>query len=430
MMPETTVSVATEQPKQPPKEGDKKKQTILWIILAVAVLILIGLGIYWYFYQRQGTVDQDADQQNENQNVEDETEEQYFEYVWYEDDYIRFMYPRGWEVTVDDGQIEAEGSFLDGVASITLVSSEQEYRVDFTLDAGGGDECSYIYDSNLPLMLNQHCIELGDSTGGDREVALASEPQRLDIEEYGLVFLCFSEVDNCLAGTEESGIWSSDGGWVEPTVPFDFLGGTGVWHDVDMDEWDDYFIISPSCPVSSDEEAYKCLEFIEVFFETVERLDAEEGWSSYLQTTGQRFRFNYPSDATLRSIESCSQEPEADVCDETRVTLQGYTYHTATLVINAAEIELNGSRFIEINSEAIKGYTWKNPPIESTVSLPGAEGIMISGVLEDAEEEDKYAAYVLLDGDEYYYTVYWWDEVDQPNQQIFETMLNSFVFSI
>lgn len=69
-MPEKTVPVDTQLPKQLPKEGDKNKRLMLWIIFAVAVLILIGLGAYWYFYQRPGITDQSADQQDSSDNYE------------------------------------------------------------------------------------------------------------------------------------------------------------------------------------------------------------------------------------------------------------------------------------------------------------------------------------------------------------------------
>jgi|GEM_PF-3879655 len=69
-MPETKVTIVSQQPKEPPKEEDRKN-LILWIVFAVAVLILLGLGIYWYLYQRPGAVDQAADHQTDERTDED-----------------------------------------------------------------------------------------------------------------------------------------------------------------------------------------------------------------------------------------------------------------------------------------------------------------------------------------------------------------------
>jgi hypothetical protein len=114
------------------------RQKFLVLLKKYSVLVLAGLGVIVFLgitlvsiLSRGGGVGEDTDsgfvstatmEVTETETVDDEARA-YYDYVWYEDDYVKFEYPKGWEVewsTLGGFDSFSRLNVSDGHSSLTL----------------------------------------------------------------------------------------------------------------------------------------------------------------------------------------------------------------------------------------------------------------------------------------------------------------------
>ncbi|MBN2015380.1 hypothetical protein JW766_00935 [Candidatus Dojkabacteria bacterium] len=193
---------------------------------------------------------------------------EFFEYVWYEDEYIKFQYPKGWTVETKDDKdpISYIGSDLQGVQQISIENSDMSLMI--TIPAGhGADE--YIYDFSKPLELSVE-YDVGETEGGPKTIKLKNKPLMYDLEEYDITLLGILEKFSAIGedphtlfivGKKEGDTFTSYGFVM---TEFDFLA-------YDEEGGDNPHELMVNCSLEDKVDFDKCSEFVNQFFVSVEK---------------------------------------------------------------------------------------------------------------------------------------------------------------
>jgi hypothetical protein len=129
------------------------------LMLTVTLLVGLGIGVGGYFLVSRLTSQKPEVVEKEETRVVEISEpgelenEDLLEYVWYEDEYIKFQYPKGWEAEVESGDLidfMTNKKFGEGVNNITITSSSgTEFAINNVTQPIGG-EIFFRYKEETP----------------------------------------------------------------------------------------------------------------------------------------------------------------------------------------------------------------------------------------------------------------------------------------
>lgn len=210
---------------------------------------------------------------------------EYFEYIEYEDEYVRFEYPKGWKVNVKSGKITTPmDNGFDGVYSINI-GGENGWGLSLVQAEGGfGIESTSVYNSK------NNTIEYQDYTENtSHKYELSNLVFIKNIERLGVINIYpqntykdwwTSEVSQTsevvVASETEKGIYE-----LMHFLPSGEIIG-GEW-DLKTEKMrgqlgtsrDSLFYELNCLDVVSEKDADKCAEFINRFFDSADRVDGE-----------------------------------------------------------------------------------------------------------------------------------------------------------
>jgi hypothetical protein len=280
------------------------KQKNILILLIPVFLAVLGVGLVagymlstdTFIYnsntnpnagQQNSTLDPENNKQvEENSDNAEPTANSFFNYVWYEDDYVKFQYPEGAqiEVTVPD---EAKSAQVNkGLATLEIELNDGSY---LELDSfPGGGEGSWTIDINSKKL---YMDILGNET----------PPQNIESE----IFISYVESLDRYLIVFEAPFLSEDIRQITSPVTAEgngvyegLIGSGDMFVELDVEGINSYMIngfwLDVNCNSENQESVDKCAEFVNTFFESVERVDSD--------TTKAATISDYIYDATNNAI--------------------------------------------------------------------------------------------------------------------------------
>lgn len=263
-------------------KGIPKSILITGVILATVVLLVCGYFSLTYLSNlNKSQIPGSPHLEDVNNNPQEEEvppssidlDKIYFDYVWYEGEYVKFRYPKGWEVDVESGHIEVtnadsgESTLFEGIKSIYVSDGSNSIFLSDSLYNGTELYGGIQYSTKDPM--NLRYIE----PGLDEVEPIKSKPIIRDINSVGISLLMFDyaldkdqeQLGLMISKKSNEGIYSGQSvlGW---TYASQVLGDD--WDFAGKSSSDD--VIHIVCDVKTDNDADKCAEFTDKFFETIE----------------------------------------------------------------------------------------------------------------------------------------------------------------
>ena len=192
--------------------------------------------------------------------------EQYWDYEWYEDDYIKFQYPKGAEIEVVNDKNKGDwykGYDSSGVYHINIMISEDiNFWVGLRLGRGIGVTT---YDLSKPFEIVSAPDVILETTD-IKTTNLDVEPQIYTTEVYNVSLIYIEETlesDKAIKqyifqGELMNSVFSGSDIW---EYNFDFLA---------VDEVNGLHTLDIDCDVTTSKSFSQCTEFVNQFFVTVE----------------------------------------------------------------------------------------------------------------------------------------------------------------
>jgi len=322
--PPVMENVAPQQPVQTPKESGGLPKWVMYILIVAIGLGVAGIGVGVYYYLTKedkeevapevtttdtsdtDTTTDDQDTTDTDTNDTDTTEEsdqptqqpqdKEISYVWYEDDYVKFQYPKGWDVTIlthESPKAELDKKVYinqienySGVYSIKITNND-DFSFEIYRDGETGRPYK-IYDQNNP---NQ--IEFYEEFAMCSAVLeLSKKPVLLNIEEYDIMFLGIAQSTilehtmtpvSSMFACEEINIPQKDAVYVgRDNDEGNFRSFENVLsEEVDLPclgsvpnepQFRSQFGFRLSCPAGDDDKFTECFEFLKTFFDSSEEV--------------------------------------------------------------------------------------------------------------------------------------------------------------
>jgi len=227
----------------------------------------------------------------ESLEVNERVSATYYDYAWYEDEYIKFKYPQGWDVEVknENDPLAVSGVYTEtkGVQQIIISNEYNELKLSTPLDStnfGHGLE-TWKYESDSETINFRHDVVIDQRDIFDYEIKTV--PKLYEITEYGLgIFYAKVEIDQQVTPVLLIGEYSKDKETLTSYSPY-YIRSDGF--DFMATSQDTAEPVDVSIELESDIEVpvafERCTEFVNEFFSSVEksksRLEAQGDWNIY-----------------------------------------------------------------------------------------------------------------------------------------------------
>lgn len=156
--------------------------------------------------------------------------------------------------------------------------------------------------------------------------------------------------------------------------------------------------------------------------------DPYQDWKTYTNTTGWNLSFQYPSSASLSSVEECIElisESAAGPCFATRVVLDADQYPP----FEAFQIEAYNGEYSDLDERFNDGLgsPWGEDLKTGEIDINGYKGKYMTGSLHYEGLSVQFSKRIYVHTGDNLFLIFWVDKEGNPNGDIAEMMFDSLV---